>query len=188
MDSLPVKPRILIVDDHPANLLAFEVVLEREFSPYLAESGRQALEVSERADFAAILLDVRMPGLDGYETAVELRRREKTRFTPVIFTSAAVETPPSVLRGMSAGVMDFVFTPVDPDFLRFKVAAHVRSYLDTRSIHFQIERVAHRMRSLRSQIARKTPLDDALDEQIRQLEGMSEDLKRRSGGLARVVT
>ena len=183
MDDLPIKPRILIVDDTPANLLAFELVLEKDFSPFLAESGPAALELAQRADFATILLDVRMPGLDGRATAQELRRREKTRYTPILFTSAVERNPGNLLSELDGGPADLVLTPIEPEFLIFKVAALVRMHLHHRALQFQIERMAGQMRSLRGEIAQASRLDRALQEQIRELERMSAELKRRAGAL-----
>src|SRR6185436_2524289 len=88
MRESAVKPRVLVVDDRDANRYAFETVLEKEFSVTLAASGKQALELCRREEFAVIVLDVRMPEMDGFETAEALRRNEKTRVTPIIFTSA----------------------------------------------------------------------------------------------------
>src|SRR5688500_17277247 len=122
MSPQPTKPRILIVDDHPANRLAYETVLEGGYTIFLAESGPQALELTRRVEFAVILLDVRMPEMDGYETAVQLRRRDTTRHTPIVFTSAIDQSLSHVNRGFGVGATDYIFSPVDPEFLKFKVA------------------------------------------------------------------
>ncbi|MGH7341289.1 MAG: response regulator, partial [Candidatus Rokuibacteriota bacterium] len=79
MTPQPVRPRILVVDDHPANRMAFLAVLEDSYSVYLAESGKAALELALQQEFAVILLDVRMPDLDGHQTAKLLRQRERAR-------------------------------------------------------------------------------------------------------------
>ena len=183
METLPIKPRILIVDDHPANLLAFELVLEEDFSPFLAESGKEALELSERSEFAVILLDIRMPIMDGYEIAIELRRRENTRETPIIFTSAIEKTPAGVLQDVPLGATDYLFTPVDPRFLRFKVATYAQMHLRNRSLRFHLDRIAENMRTLRAGIPKSSPMDSALDDQILELERISETLKRRPEAL-----
>lgn len=180
VDPLAVKPSVLIVDDHPANLLALEVLLEKQFSTQLADSGRKALDLTERSDFAAVLLDVRMPGMDGFETAVELRRRERTRYTPIIFTSAFDKAPEEILRGMIPGITDYLPTPLDPEFAKFKVATYASLYLRNRVLQDQVDRLSQHMRSLRAEIAKSTPLDEAVDKEIRHLETLSEDLKRRT--------
>lgn len=184
METLPVKPRILVVDDHPANLLAFEIVLEKDFSPYLAESGPQALELAERGDFSVILIDIRMPIMDGYETAIELRKREKTRHTPIIFTSAVESTPAQLLEGgLTVGAIDYLFTPVDPEFLRFKVSFYAQLHLQSKALQFQLDELSVRMRTLRAEIAKEPSFNGSLNRQIRQLEELSDGLKRHSGAL-----
>jgi len=124
-------PAVLIVDDTPANLLAFASVLEREgYDLFTAKSGQEALKLVLRREFAVILLDVRMPGMDGVETATFLRAG-RGRWTPIIFVSAYDNTPMQVERGYLAGAIDYLFSPVDPDLLKRKVAALVDFYLRT---------------------------------------------------------
>src|SRR5438552_6929018 len=120
----PVEPRpsVLIVDDTPANLEAFSSVLDSEgYEVLKANSGQEALKLALRKEFAVILLDVRMPGMDGIETATFLRAG-RGRFTPIIFISAFDNTPAEVERGYLAGAIDYLFSPVDPDLLKRKVA------------------------------------------------------------------
>jgi len=119
------RPSVLIVDDTPANLLAFSSVLEGEaYSIHTAKSGPEALKLILRKEFAVILLDVRMPGMDGIETATFMRAG-RARYTPIIFVSAHDNTPHQVERGYLAGAIDYLFSPVDPDLLKRKVAALV---------------------------------------------------------------
>lgn len=112
-----ISPPVLIVDDDPANRL----VLEADDDVVQARSGREALDHAAGMDFAVLLLDVRMPILDGYETAAELRRLERTRLPPILFASAHDQTPSHVPRGFSAGATDVLFAPLEPEVLRFKV-------------------------------------------------------------------
>ncbi len=122
-------PSVLIVDDTPANLLAFASVLEGEgYDLFTAKSGPEALKLALRQEFAVILLDVRMPGMDGIETATFLRAG-RGRFTPIIFVSAYDKTPFEVERGYLAGAIDYLFSPVDADLLKRKVAALVDFHL-----------------------------------------------------------
>src|SRR5690242_10066750 len=88
MTPQPAKPRVLIVDDHPANRMAFRNLLEPLYTIAIASNGMEALLSTEQHDFAVILLDVRMPGMDGFEVAEKLRRAERTRHTPIVFMSA----------------------------------------------------------------------------------------------------
>jgi CheY-like chemotaxis protein len=125
------RPGVLIVDDTVANQRAFQSVLETDgYDIVVAGSGQEALKLVLKREFAVILLDVRMPGMDGIETATFLRCG-RARHTPIIFVSAYENTPVEVERGYLAGAIDYLFSPVDPDVLRRKVSAFVDFYLRT---------------------------------------------------------
>ncbi|MBV8878736.1 MAG: response regulator [Planctomycetaceae bacterium] len=127
VDPTPVS--ILIVDDTPANLLAYREILQRpEWKIITVENGGDALQEALKTDLAVILLDVRMPGMDGLELAQILRSRERLKFTPIIFMSAHDRMPADVANGYLAGGIDYLFSPVDGDLLRFKVQACVELY------------------------------------------------------------
>jgi response regulator RpfG family c-di-GMP phosphodiesterase/GGDEF domain-containing protein len=112
-----------MVDDRPENLLALESVLEPLGGELVrAGSGEEALKRVLAEDFAVILLDVHMPGMDGFETAAYLKRLERTRSVPIIFLTAISKHPSSVFRGYEAGAVDYLSKPFDPDVLRSKVA------------------------------------------------------------------
>jgi CheY-like chemotaxis protein len=133
MDSHPVedRPAVLIVDDTIANQRAFASVLEIcNYDIVVAGSGQEALKQVLRRDFAVILMDVRMPDMDGIETATVLRCG-RARLTPVIFLSAHDNTPDLIDRTYMAGGLDYLATPVDPDLLRRKVRALVDFHLRT---------------------------------------------------------
>ena len=113
---------ILLVDDHEENLLALEAILEPTgYRLVRARSGDEALQALLRDEFAAILLDVQMPGMDGFETAAMIRARERTRSVPIIFVTAISTTAEHVFRGYDAGAVDYLFKPFDPVVLRSKV-------------------------------------------------------------------
>ena len=115
---------ILLVDDEPKGLIALEAILESLGQNLTkARSGLEALQHLLARDFALILLDVRMPGMDGFETASLIRKRERNRNTPIIFLTAGDES--EVLRGYAAGAVDYVFKPVNAEILRSKVAVFV---------------------------------------------------------------
>src|SRR5438046_7585567 len=117
---------ILIVDDDPANVLAMKEVLATLGSKLVtANSGEQALRHVLDEDFAAILLDVRMPGIDGFTTAKLIRERKRSRHTPIIFMTAAQEDLQSMFRGYRAGAVDYIVKPIIPDVLRSKLAVFV---------------------------------------------------------------
>ena len=129
--------RILIVDDDERNLLALTEVLSPLADIVTATSGRDALRTLLKQDFAVILLDVFMPGMDGYETAGLIREREQTAKIPIIFLSAVNKETEHLMRGYGMGAVDYVFKPVDPLVLRSKAAVFVDLYLLRRRIEDQ---------------------------------------------------
>ncbi len=117
---------ILLVDDRPENLLALEASLDDLGQKIvLADSGAAALRAVLDEDFALILMDIRMPGLDGFETMALLKQRERSRDTPIIFLSAFPEDH-HVLRSYSVGAVDYLLKPYDPEALRAKVSVFVK--------------------------------------------------------------
>jgi response regulator RpfG family c-di-GMP phosphodiesterase len=134
------KVNILIVDDRPDKLLAHETVLaDLDQNLVRATSGREALRCLLRQDFAVILLDVNMPGMDGFETAALIRKRQRSETTPIIFISAVSDTDTHVSRGYSLGAVDYILTPVVPEILRAKLAVFVDLYKKTEQIKRQAE-------------------------------------------------
>jgi PAS domain S-box-containing protein len=120
---------ILLVDDREENLLAVEAVLTPLGCRLVAaRSGEQALKALLQDEFAVILLDVQMPGLDGFETAELIRARERTRTVPIIFVTAISKEPHHVFRGYGAGAVDYLFKPFDAVVLRSKVEVFVELY------------------------------------------------------------
>lgn len=128
------RARILIVDDDERNLLAIRTVLEDIADVVLAKSGEEALRYLLKGEFAVILLDVYMPGMDGYETAQMIRAREQTKRIPIIFLSAVNKETEHLLRGYAMGAVDYVFKPVEPVVLRSKATVFVDLYLMTREV------------------------------------------------------
>ncbi len=123
------KVNILLVDDRPENLLALETVLgDLGQNLVRAHSGMDALRCILQQDFAAILLDVQMPEMDGFETAHLIRERERSRHTPIIFLTAIGKSEPEVFKGYSVGAVDYVFKPFVPEILRAKVVVFVDLY------------------------------------------------------------
>ena len=132
MSSPEQSDCILIADDHPANLLALEAVLEPLGHPIIkSSSGVEALRYLLDHDCSLALLDVAMPGLDGFETAALIRGRERTRHIPISFISASARDETHVFKGYAQGAIDYMVKPFDPDVLRAKVtnllALHRRS-------------------------------------------------------------
>src|SRR3712207_3829192 len=134
------KVNILIVDDRPDKLLTYEVMLgELNENLVRASSGKEALRRLLQQEFAAILLDVNMPGMDGFETAALIRQRPRSETTPIIFISAVNDSVNHVSRGYSLGAVDYILTPVVPEILRAKIAVFVDLYKKTQQIKRQAE-------------------------------------------------
>ena len=120
------RPRVLLVDDRPDNLLALQAVLEPlDLHLTTATSGEEALRRLLSEDFSLIVLDVQMPGLDGFGTARLIKLREKTRHIPIIFLTAISGTEEHHLEGYASGAIDYVYKPFEPAILRAKVSALV---------------------------------------------------------------
>src|SRR5690242_12483056 len=142
--AVPQGARVLLVDDDERNLLALKTVLEDLGEVVLARSGEEALRHLLKGDFAVILLDVYMPGMDGYETAQIIRSREQTKGIPIVFLSAVNKEAEHLMRGYSMGAVDYVFKPVDPVVLRSKVAVFVDLFAKTK----EVERKARQEQAL----------------------------------------
>ena len=132
---------ILLVDDRPEDVLALEGILEPLGQDLVhADSGEQALKQVLRRDFALILLDVQMPGLDGFETARHIKSRHRSRHIPIIFMTANDKEEEDALRGYSVGAADYILKPFHPDILRSKVSV----FLDLHRLKGQADSLAHR--------------------------------------------
>ncbi len=128
------RARVLVVDDDERNLLAIRNVIEDLADVETAASGEEALRHLLKGEFAVILLDVYMPGMDGYETAQIIRERDQTKRIPIVFLSAVNKEKEHLMRGYAMGAVDYVFKPVEPVVLRSKVAVFVDLYDMTREI------------------------------------------------------
>ena len=136
--STPLNARILIVDDDERNAFAAAQALEDlGHGLVVARSGEEALRILLTDEFAVILLDLHMPGMDGYETAELIRSRKRTSHTPIVFLTAIFRDEAHVFQAYSAGAVDVVFKPVDPFILKSKVAVLVELYLKTEEVKRQ---------------------------------------------------
>jgi CheY-like chemotaxis protein len=132
------KARILLVDDRAENIVALEAILSSLNQTLVpARSGDAALKALLSDEFAVILLDVLMPGMDGFETAAHIKRRPKTRDVPIIFLTARNAEPDYAFRSYSAGAVDYIAKPFDPWVLRAKVSVFVDLYTKTRQLSDQ---------------------------------------------------
>ncbi|NNB87795.1 PAS domain S-box protein [Corallococcus exiguus] len=132
------RAAILMVDDHPANLLALEAILEPLGQDLVkATSGEEALKQLLQRDFAVILMDVQMPGLDGFQTAALIKQRERTRTIPIIFLTALSRDAAHVFKGYAHGAVDYLLKPFDPEILRSKVSVFVDLFLKEQQLQRQ---------------------------------------------------
>ncbi|HEY6296107.1 MAG TPA: response regulator [Streptosporangiaceae bacterium] len=126
------QARILLVDDRAENLVALEAILA-PLNQILVpvRSGEQALQAAGDQEFAVVLLDIVMPGMDGFETAAQIKSRAKNRDVPIIMLTAAAARPEQSFRGYAAGAVDYLAKPFDPWVLQAKVSVFVDLYLKT---------------------------------------------------------
>jgi CheY-like chemotaxis protein len=151
------RARILIVDDRPENLLALEVILEPLGHELIrAESGPEALRALLHHDCAVILLDVQMPGMNGFECAEIIKSRERTKHIPVIFLTAISKEEQYVFKGYEVGAVDYMFKPLQPDVLRSKVMVFV-------DLHLKNLRIREQERRLREAAERELEQQHALE-------------------------
>src|SRR5215218_6455800 len=125
-----MQPKILLVDDREDNLLSIETILEPDGYKFVkARSGREALKILlNEFDFALILMDVKMPNLNGFETASLIYEREKLKHIPIIFITANHYGEENIFKGYRMGAVDYIYKPVNPQLLRAKVSVFVELY------------------------------------------------------------
>ncbi|MBM9486808.1 EAL domain-containing protein [Pseudomonas sp. ICBG1301] len=126
---------LLVVDDYPENLISMRALLQREdWRVITAASGLEALELLLAHEIDLVLLDVRMPGMDGFEVARLMRGSQRTRMTPIIFLTAHAQSPDAVQEGYASGAIDYLFKPFDPNILKPKVQALLEHQRNRRSL------------------------------------------------------
>jgi CheY-like chemotaxis protein len=146
--------RVLAVDDRRDNLLALQAILEGlPIEIVSVTSGEDALKRLLVEDYAVILLDAHMPGMDGFETAGHVKQRERTRHIPILFLTAVDYDPHLAFRGYQAGAVDYITKPFDPWVLRSKVTV----FVDLWTMHTQLAERAAECGMLRAAV------DDALE-------------------------
>ena len=181
---------ILLVDDQPARLLTYEAILA-ELGHVLikAGSGREALQRLMETEFAAILLDVSMPEMDGFETAALIRDHPRYEATPIIFVTAVHMTDMDQLRGYQIGAVDYVYVPVVPEILRGKVQVLAEVFAHRR----ELQRLNRRLETANSELTKAhARLRDENTRELRllnmSLEAANEELERSNAALRREVT
>ncbi len=121
---------ILLVDDYPANLVALSAVLaDEKYRLFEATSGPEALQIIATENIALVLLDIQMPGMDGYEVAEKIRANPLSADIPIIFITAVYREDPAVRKGYEVGGQDYMGKPFDPDVLRAKIGVYTKLFL-----------------------------------------------------------
>src|SRR5580704_1831538 len=187
------QAKILLVDDRAENLLALEAILSSLHQELVfVRSGEAAVEAALADEFAVILLDVVMPGMDGFETAGQIKRHGRVPDVPIIFLTAAGADPELAFRGYAAGAVDYISKPFDPWVLRAKVSVFVDLYLkerqlrvvsDLSSLLSAIEEAAAGLAGLPAALAAGALTDTALTDGLARLDGAIASLRSTLGGL-----
>ncbi|MEJ6981513.1 hybrid sensor histidine kinase/response regulator [Pedobacter sp. P351] len=168
--------KILLVDDREDNLMSMEIVLENQgYTFYKATSGKDALKILlKEDDFSLILLDVRMPIMDGYETAELIYQREKLRLVPIIFITGQDYEEAAMFKGYQAGAVDYIRKPFSPQILRSKVAVFAELHRKNQLLSKQEEK----LRIINEDLMRlNSELENRVKERTLQLETLNSELK-----------
>jgi CheY-like chemotaxis protein len=179
--------KILLVDDRAENLLALEAILEPLGQLLIrATSGPDALKRVLETEFAVILLDVQMPGMNGFEVAEIIKSRERSRTIPIIFLSAISKEDAYVFKGYSMGAVDYVFKPFNPDVLRSKVAVFVDLFMKQREIQRQAD-LLRESQKRELELEHRTSLLETEARSAAKLSQMNDELHRRQIALEQAM-
>lgn len=172
---------ILLVDDMEDNLIALEAVLGSLNEPLVrARSGEEAMKALLRQRFAVVLLDIRMPGMDGFETAANIKRLDQTKDVPIIFLTGSDADAGYAFRGYATGAADYLTKPFDPWVLRAKVSVFLDLHRKNRQLermlteeHTHTARIVDRLTALEEQLSAEGPPDlPGLRRQVRELRNL----------------
>ncbi|MFE1803103.1 two-component system response regulator [Streptomyces sp. NPDC059517] len=188
--STDERASILLVDDMEDNLIALEAVLGSLNEPLVrARSGEEAMKALLRQRFAVVLLDIRMPGMDGFETAANIKRLDQTKDVPIIFLTGTDSDAGYAFRGYATGAADYLTKPFDPWVLRAKVTV----FLDLHRKNQQLERMLAHEQAQFDELARRlhaieTSMSDSgltdtaeLRRHIRHMEDLLREMRRGRG-------
>ncbi len=177
--------KILLVDDREDNLTSIESILQPDGYQFIkANSGAQALKVLlAEYDFALILMDVKMPNLNGFETASLIYAREKLRHIPIIFITAYSYDEENIFKSSRAGAVDYIYKPINPDILRAKVTIFIELYRKNHQLALQEQKLTTINKSLENEIKERTVSEENVKElnlmllqNIDKLEAANKDL------------
>ncbi|WP_210574507.1 two-component system response regulator [Streptomyces sp. GESEQ-4] len=156
------RANILLVDDMEDNLIALEAVLGSLNEPLVrARSGEEAMKALLRQQFALVLLDVRMPGMDGFETAANIKRLDQTKDVPIIFLTGAEDDSGYAFRGYATGAADYLTKPFDPWVLRAKVSVFLELHRKNRQLERLSGEMGTRLAVLEEHLTGESPPDKA---------------------------
>ncbi|HEU4512079.1 MAG TPA: response regulator [Nocardioidaceae bacterium] len=176
------RARILLVDDRSENLLALEAILSSLNQVLVrATSGEEALRALLKDEYALILLDVQMPGMDGFETAAQIKARSRTRDIPIIFLTAVDTDERNAYRGYAAGGADYITKPFDPWVLRAKVQVFVDLWVAGRRLATQAELLRRHLGEDGSAIDVLGELRDRLAGVEDSVQALAQELKAGDG-------
>jgi light-regulated signal transduction histidine kinase (bacteriophytochrome) len=182
-----MRTKILIVDDREDNLLSIETILgEEEYYFVKANSGRTALKILlNEFDFALILMDVKMPSLDGFETAALIYERERLRHIPIVFITADSYGDENVFKGYKSGAVDYIYKPINPELLKAKVGVFVDLYKKNHRLMLQEKKLIAINKNLAEEVRERKvseekvkELNYQLLENIARLESTNKELDR----------
>jgi signal transduction histidine kinase len=179
--------KILLVDDREDNLFSLETILEADGYQFVkANSGRQALKILlSEFDFALILMDVKMPNLNGFETAALIYEREKLKHIPIIFITANNYGEENIFKGYRSGAVDYIFKPINPELLRAKVSVFIELYKKNHQLLVQEEKLKSINKNLENEIREKKASEEKIIELNRQLLNNIESLETANKELDR---
>jgi CheY-like chemotaxis protein len=152
-------------------------LLEGEYTVHVATSGQQALGLALQHDYAVILLDVRMPEMDGFETAQFLRQNRRTQYTAIIFTSAFDREDAQVRKGYEVGGTDYLFSPIDPDLLKLKLRTYIGMHTVMVAMSADVRKISSLLWSVELALGKSGAKEAALKKRIQELEEAVETLK-----------
>src|SRR5688572_17755138 len=153
------KDQILIVDDKVNNIYALEAILSQPGRDLIsATSGNDALKVALNNEVDLIILDVQMPGMDGFEVAQILKSNKKTRGTPIIFVTAELKDQKNVLKGLEEGAIDYLYKPLNPEITEAKVSVLLQLQRQRKELvekNIELEKAQQEIKQLYADLERK---------------------------------